>query len=302
MDRFLGKAGRRSVIAALRQQASLDCCEPAISEIAKYAKVETFAEDAQLIIQNSDDNRLAFILSGRVAVLVNGHKVAERISGQHVGEMSVIDPSARRSGSIVACEKTSVAWISEPHFSSVAAQHPNLWRGLALELANRLRQRAQFIRDRNPKPKIFIGSSSESIRIAKQVRRAFQADPVEVNLWSEGVFGASDVTIESLEKLLPSTDFAVLLLTADDQIKIRKQNKVSPRDNVIFELGLFIGAIGRPRTFMLVDVDEKNLRLPPDLHGVTYIPISTTDKKKTKSQILSAISQIRDRITEFGPR
>lgn len=96
MNRFQGKAGTPLLLEALRQQRTLGCCEPAISKLVRASKIRTYPADSRLIIQDSDDNRVAFILSGRVDILVKGQKVAQRKSGQHVGEMSVIDPSAAR--------------------------------------------------------------------------------------------------------------------------------------------------------------------------------------------------------------
>jgi len=225
MSRFQGRSGKRLLLEALRQQRTLACCESAISKIARASAVQTFSRNSRLIIQDSDDNRLAFILSGRVDVLVKGQKVAERTSGQHVGEMSVIDPSARRSATVVASEQTVVAWIEEKDFTKVASAHPELWRELAVELGNRLRQRGALVRNRNSMPEVFIGSSTESVRIATAIERALNPDPIHIRHWKHGVFGASEATIESLEKLLPTCDFAILILTADDKLRTRKKNK-----------------------------------------------------------------------------
>ena len=172
MKRFQGKAGRQPLRDALRQQGTLVCCEPAISKIARVSKIRTYPANSRLIIQDSDDNDLAFILSGRVDILVKGQKVADRGSGQHVGEMSVVDPSARRSATVVASEQTVVAWVAESDFTKIAQSHPQLWRQLAVELAGRLRQRGTLLRDRNPIPELFIGSSTESLRVAQAVERA----------------------------------------------------------------------------------------------------------------------------------
>jgi len=303
MSRFQGKNGKRLLLEALRQQHTLNCSAAVISKIARAASIKKFPRDSQLIIQDSDDNRLAFILRGRVDIFVKGQKVAQRLAGQHVGEMSVIDPKARRSATVIAVEDTEVAWVQEEDFTKIAKAHPELWRSLAVELADRLRQRGSLLRDRNSQPEIFIGSSSEALNVAKAIERSLSPDPVKVKRWNRGVFGASEVTIESLEKLLPQTDFAILILTADDQLKTRGKEQRAPRDNIVFELGLFMGAIGRNRTFMLVEKRKRTaLRLPPDLRGVTYLPLVTKNKKPLATSVAHAVSEIRKRILELHTR
>ena len=39
-------------------------------------------------------------------------------------------------------------------------------------------------------------------------------------------------------------DFAILVLTADDLVASRDVLSTAPRDNVLFELGLFMGGLG----------------------------------------------------------
>ena len=65
MKRFSGKAGKAVVRDALRQQKTLACCEPAILRLAQASDVVEYPANSSLIIQDSDDNRLAFVLSGR---------------------------------------------------------------------------------------------------------------------------------------------------------------------------------------------------------------------------------------------
>ena len=76
--------------------------------------------------------------------------------------------------------------------------------------------------------------------------------PVVPKPWTEGVFEASSTSIESLVTAAKQADFAALVLTADRYNGIAEHKaKPSPRDNVIFELGLFMGALGRERVFIL---------------------------------------------------
>ena len=94
------------------------------------------------------------------------------------------------------------------------------------------------------KPTLFVGSSSEGLDVARAVR-ALLAEDAEVTLWNEGFFIITDTFIESLVNALPRFDFAALVLTPDDLTTSRQTSTFSPRDNVLFELELFMGRLGR---------------------------------------------------------
>jgi hypothetical protein len=124
------------------------------------------------------------------------------------------------------------------------------------------------------KPSIFIGSSSEALPLATAVKdelgKHFNAD-----LWSENLFELGEDTLNNLLRFVQCYDFAVLVLTDDDQITCRKVTQASPRDNVVFELGLFMGALGRRRAFPLVaQTADGAPKIPSDLLGNTavYLP------------------------------
>jgi predicted nucleotide-binding protein len=90
----------------------------------------------------------------------------------------------------------------------------------------------------------------------------------DVVIWSQGVFGLSRGTLETLVEKAPSFTHAILVLTPDDMLLKRADEVATARDNVLFELGLFMGALGRERTFV---VNEKSVRLPTDLAGITTV-------------------------------
>jgi CAP12/Pycsar effector protein, TIR domain len=115
------------------------------------------------------------------------------------------------------------------------------------------------------KPSLFIGSSSEGLEFARAVRQLLASD-AEVTVWNEGFFALGQTFIETLTNALPRFDFAVLVLTPDDFVSSRHVDGLGPRDNVLFELGLFIGRLGRSRTFVLHQ--SKEIKIPTDLAGV----------------------------------
>src|SRR5712664_637953 len=65
------------------------------------------------------------------------------------------------------------------------------------------------------RPSVFVGSSSEGVTFAKAIQVVLD-ESCEVELWSQGVFGLSEGTLESLISALDRFDFAVLVLSADD--------------------------------------------------------------------------------------
>jgi hypothetical protein len=145
------------------------------------------------------------------------------------------------------------------------------------------------------KPRIFIASSSEQIDTAKRIAEALQ-DTARwtVEVWPE-LFDFSASYIESLEKELDRADFAIAVLTGDDAATVRKNVIVLPRDNVIFELGLFIGRLGRLRCFFFIDA-ESATQIASDLSGVKpvafYPDVEATVPSKpglaTQSELVKA--------------
>jgi len=101
------------------------------------------------------------------------------------------------------------------------------------------------------KPRLFIGSSVESLDIADAVNLNLDHQ-TEVTIWRNGTFELSNNTIDSLVKKAESVDFSLFIFSPDDIAIIRNQQKAVVRDNVLFELGLFIGAIGKERCFILM--------------------------------------------------
>jgi predicted nucleotide-binding protein len=115
------------------------------------------------------------------------------------------------------------------------------------------------------KPRIFIGCSSEHLAAAEALQ-VLLAERTRPRIWRQG-FGLSQGYLEALVAEVKRTDYAVMLLAPDDILTRRNVVGTAPRDNVIFELGLFIGALGRDHVFM-VRPSNIRLQLPSDLEGL----------------------------------
>jgi predicted nucleotide-binding protein len=288
--RFRGAAGKARLLNAIRSQKIVGEEDAIAKGLAKVAIPFVLEADEELMAEGEFEDDVYFILSGKVAIRIKRKQVNVRVPGDHVGEMALIDPLHPRSASVIATERTEVAKVTERDFTKLAEDHPILWRRLSVELGHRLRQRGELIPSPNPIPVIFIGSSSKQSHIVDALEAALKGPKLIVRKWTEGVFGLSSTTIESLEKTIGSADFAVILLSGDDPIKRGKVVEV-PRDNCVFELGLGMGALGRERTFILKE--DKAIHLPSDLQGVTYEKYDASPKVKLAKGISSAARKIK---------
>ncbi len=117
------------------------------------------------------------------------------------------------------------------------------------------------------KPRIFVGSSTESLDIAYTVQVNLEKD-AEVTVWTQNIFTPSNYLLESLLHALKSAAFGIFILSPDDVIRMRDQYFGTVRDNVLFELGVFIGLLGKNRSFFIVPEDANDLHLPSDLLGL----------------------------------
>lgn len=141
------------------------------------------------------------------------------------------------------------------------------------------------------KPSLFIGSSSMGLDVARAARASLES-VAEVSIWDEGSFPLGQTFIEALVNALRRFDFALLVLTPDDALQNDGAGLFGARDNVIFELGLFTGFLGRERTFALHQANAP-IKLPTDLSGVS---MATYSWPRDDNNLLAAVSAGCDRI------
>lgn len=150
-----------------------------------------------------------------------------------------------------------------------------------------------------PPYRIFIGSSSESIEIAHAIEETLSKrhEPI---VWDEGIFSLTESALAGLIARLDKSDAAIFVLSPDDMTKVRGSEFATVRDNVIFELGLFIGRLGPKRTFFVIPDGRTDLRLPSDLLGITAATYNPNRSDKLLVPALRpACSQIERALDEL---
>lgn len=147
--------------------------------------------------------------------------------------------------------------------------------------------------------RVFIGSSVESLTYAEAIAVSLDYD-AECEIWTDS-FQPSSETISSLIEKLIWADFGIFILSADDQINSRGHEMVTPRDNVIFELGLFMGGLGKNRVAAVIDRGTPGIRKISDLSGFTFLEYDST-KSNAQNATRAASSHIKQAIRLYGKR
>src|SRR5215212_7151878 len=140
------------------------------------------------------------------------------------------------------------------------------------------------------KPRIFIGSSGKQAKLLQSITRGLE-DVADVEPWTT-TFNPGRSTLDRLVELSQEVDFAAFVFAQDDwtTTDASHSGQASPRDNVVFEAGLFGGALGMRRTFIL---HAKGAKLPTDLLGMTAVrypdPLTPADMREVNQKLRKAI-------------
>jgi len=148
------------------------------------------------------------------------------------------------------------------------------------------------------KQTVFLGSSGEATWLAKEIEGALRSSKsIVLDAWYHfGSWDAGRATLEVLEDRLQQADFAILVLSEDDLIQSRGSAPTpSPRDNVLLELGLFMGRLGRNRAFFLFP-KSGGIKIPSDLYGITGFPYEIEDRSRSQSEISPICTDIEKKI------
>lgn len=300
LHRFEGDTGRRLRVESLVTQKIVGGNRELAEQLADIVRLRPLVAGEKLIEQNGTDNDVFMVLAGAVQIVVNGRAVGRRGPNDHVGEMAAIEPTQKRAASVIALEESVVAAISEPQFAELGNTYPELYRCLAKELARRLFQRNAFVSATHDKIRVFIISSAEAREVARTVQNAFERDPFTTVVWTDDVFKVAHYTLQSLEDQVDTCDFAIAITHADDVTESRGTRWPAPRDNVIFELGLFMGRLGKSRA-ILMEPREEGIKLPSDFAGITTVPYRYVPGPDAAALMAPACNKLRQHILALGP-
>jgi hypothetical protein len=149
-------------------------------------------------------------------------------------------------------------------------------------------------------PRVFIGSSSEALKIAYALQTSLEYDS-EPTVWTQGIFKPSSTTLRDLVASIYQFDFAVFVFSPDDVLTMRTQTVSAVRDNVLFELGLLMGRLGMERCFILKARDSGQLHLPTDLIGLQPLEFHA---QRTDGNLVAALGpcahQLRSEFAAHG--
>jgi hypothetical protein len=149
------------------------------------------------------------------------------------------------------------------------------------------------------KPRVFLGSSAKQEKLVKALTRGLEA-VAHVEPWTTSV-NPGTMTLQRLLDLSREVDFAAFVFARDDWTADStptsdppEPGQASPRDNVVFEAGLFGSALGMRRTFIL---HASGSKLPSDLLGLTSVRY---DQATTASEVRTINQKLRKAIESEG--
>jgi predicted nucleotide-binding protein len=188
-------------------------------------------------------------------------------------------------------------WPKKPEELAKLEQEARLKQAEKLEQAAKLDDPACATVRPSAKPKIFIASSTPALPLAKKLKAKLEEGGekervADVVLWSDGAFGLGGVILNTLQEQAAQVDFAVVLFTADDA-------GLAPRDNCVFELGLFMGALGLDSQRSLL-LRTKDSSLLSDLGGLVSAELPAANDAREDELIKRAVEQIKSSVKKMG--
>ena len=131
--------------------------------------------------------------------------------------------------------------------------------------------------------KIFIASSKENINLMREIEVWLEENNHESIPWDKpGLFPPGEQTFISLINISKQVDGAIIIFGEDDEVWYRGDSAKQPRDNVLIEYGLFVGALGPQKAIICRNNYPKN---PTDLQGITVIELNNASQARGRLEL-----------------
>lgn len=250
--RKLLKQGRVSAasVLACAELVSLDTPRraPASGDGPAAARV---AQALRLAIENMKDRDALEVLFGLAPSSENMPLQARRSDAAALLGIKAESFRVRRESQLL--ERVARALVAE-----LAERQP----GPGLASGSSLRDSGQL--------RLFIGSSSEAVELVEGLRLSLDGKAL-ITDWSSAVWSPSRTFVKGMEEALDEADFAAFILSSDDAVTAQDQH-LRARENILLELGLSIGRLGRDRTFVLAPKGSgSTVRSLSDLAGISVL-------------------------------
>lgn len=287
------KADPSEVIKLLQRQELVEHDHGKAEFLLGVGVLEAFAPGQPLISLGDHTTDVFFLLTGEVKIHIGKHVIQEAFpNGNHVGEMAAIQVAAR-SATVSALTEVVALKVARDGFREYLDAFPLTYKALAMDFARRIEARNSSIGKPGKRHRIFAISSAEALPVAMTGVKQFshEAD-FEYLPWPAEVFRTSSYPMDDLEAELSRADFAVAIAQDDDMSTSRETRTAVPRDNVLFELGLFMGRLGRKRTVLMVPMGT-DIKLPSDLKGLSVVYYSK-DIASSPADAMAAWLDVKD--------
>ena len=153
--------------------------------------------------------------------------------------------------------------------------------------------KAQFndwIKSIQDRPHVFFGYAGKASDTANRIIKYLNSIGVRVRDWQID-FQPAGTILDEIEESAKKALAGIFLFTKDDDFLVGDEVNAAPRDNVVFEAGYFMHAVGKERTLI---IREKDTKMPADVGGTIYLELKS---RKNTSSIETALRKfIEDQI------
>ena len=148
------------------------------------------------------------------------------------------------------------------------------------------------------KPRLLVGSTAEGRPIAELIGAGLR-EAADVTLWCRGTFDPPSHPGNGILEAAREFDFAAFVVPPDELASRAPSGKKPQAEGIILALGVFLGALGRTRTFIVTST-EATIDLPSELRGVTLASYRPGPAGLTPAALACACAIVREQLRRFG--